>query len=77
MKGFIWFQNYLNFFTDPKFWNTLKISLVYAGLTVVLELLLGLAIAILLQKRTRLNNFLSILLLLPLMTAPALAALMW
>ena len=59
MKGFIWFQNYLNFFTDPKFWNTLKISLVYAGLTVVLELLLGLAIAILLQKRSRLNIFLS------------------
>jgi multiple sugar transport system permease protein len=77
MKGFIWFQNYLNFFTDPKFWNTLKISLVYAGITVVVELLLGLGIALLLQKRSRLNNFISILLLLPLMTAPALAALMW
>ena len=77
MKGFIWFQNYLNFFYDPKFWNTLKISLLYAGLTVVVELLLGLAIALLLQKRSRLNNFISILLLLPLMTAPALAALMW
>jgi multiple sugar transport system permease protein len=77
MKGFIWFQNYLNFFNDPKFWNTLKISLVYAGLTVVVELLLGLAIALLLQKRSRTNNFISILLLLPLMTAPALAALMW
>jgi multiple sugar transport system permease protein len=77
MKGFIWFQNYLNFFYDPKFWNTLKISLLYAGVTVVVELLLGLAIAMLLQKRSRLNNFISILLLLPLMTAPALAALMW
>ena len=77
MKGFIWFQNYLNFFIDPKFWNTLKISLVYAGVTVVFELLLGLGIALLLQKRSRLNNFISILLLLPLMTAPALAALMW
>jgi multiple sugar transport system permease protein len=77
MKGFIWFQNYINFFADPKFWNTLKISLLYAGLTVVVELLLGLGIALLLQKRSRLNNFISILLLLPLMTAPALAALMW
>jgi multiple sugar transport system permease protein len=77
MKGFIWFQNYINFFTDPKFWNTSKISLVYAGVTVLVELLLGLAIALLLQKRSRLNNFISILLLLPLMTAPALAALMW
>jgi multiple sugar transport system permease protein len=77
MKGFIWFQNYINFFTDAKFWNTAYISLTYAFLTVGLELLLGLGIALLLRKQTRLNNFISILLLLPLMTAPALAALMW
>lgn len=72
-----WGENYLNFMTDPGFWNTLKVSLLYAGLTVVLELLLGLAIALLLQRRTRTNNFISIMLLMPLMTAPALAALMW
>ena len=42
-----------------------------------LELLLGLGIALLLKKRSRLNNFISIMLLMPLMTAPALAALMW
>ena len=34
MRGFIWFDNYINFLTDPDFWNTLKISLIYAGLTV-------------------------------------------
>ena len=50
---------------------------IYAGLTVGVELCSGLAIALLLQKRSRINNFTSILLLLPLMTAPALAALMW
>lgn len=72
-----WGENYLNFLSDPGFWNTLKISLVYAGLTVGLELLLGLGIALLLQRRTRFNNFVSIMLLMPLMTAPALAALMW
>ena len=72
-----WGENYLNFLTDPGFWNTLKVSLLYAGLTVVLELLLGLAIALLLKRRTRTNNFISIMLLMPLMTAPALAALMW
>jgi multiple sugar transport system permease protein len=77
MKGFIWFGNYVNFFYDPKFWNTVYISLLYAFLTVGLELILGLAIALLLQKQTRFNNIISILLLLPLMTAPALASLMW
>jgi len=49
----------------------------YAFLTVGVELLLGLGIALLLQKRTRFNNFVSIMILMPLMTAPALASLMW
>ena len=72
-----WGQNYLNFMSDPAFWNTFKVSMTYAFLAVTLELLLGLAIALLLQKRTRFNNTVSIMLLMPLMTAPALAALMW
>ena len=76
-RQFNWGENYLNFFTDPAFWNTLKVSVTYAFLTVTVELLLGLGIALLLQKRTRTNNFISIMLLMPLMTAPALAALMW
>ncbi|MBC6439526.1 MAG: sugar ABC transporter permease [Rhodospirillales bacterium] len=76
-RGINWGENYLNFLTDSSFWNTLQVSLIYAFLTVGLELLLGLGIALLLQKRTRLNNFVSIMLLMPLMTAPALAALMF
>jgi len=77
LKGFIWFDNYTAFLTDATFWHTVAISLIYAGLTVGLELVLGLGIALLLQKPTRFHNIASILLLLPLMTAPALAALMW
>lgn len=76
-QGFNWGENYLDFLSSPDFWNTLRVSLVYTGLTVGIELILGLAIALLLQRRTRLNNAISIMLLMPLMTAPALAALMW
>ncbi|MCY4006308.1 MAG: sugar ABC transporter permease [Rhodobacteraceae bacterium] len=76
-RGMNWGENYLNFLSEPDFWNTLQVSLVYAGLTVVLELLLGLGIALLLRRRTRLNNFISVILLMPLMTAPVLAALMF
>ncbi|HLZ06139.1 MAG TPA: sugar ABC transporter permease [Bradyrhizobium sp.] len=77
LRGFIGVQNYVDFITDPAFWNTLRISLLYTTLTVVLELLLGLAIALLLRRPTRFHNAVSIALLLPLMTAPAIAALMW
>jgi len=77
LKGFIWFGNYKEFLTDSEFWNTVRVSLEYTALTVGSELMLGLLIALLLQKQTRFNNLASILLLLPLMTAPALASLMW
>ncbi|MFO1055967.1 MAG: sugar ABC transporter permease [Dongiaceae bacterium] len=76
-RGMIWWGNYLDFLTDPAFWNTVKVSLLYTLLTVGLELLLGLGIALLLQRPTRFNNFMSIALMLPLMIAPAIAALMW
>ena len=77
LKGFIWFGNYKEFLTDSEFWNTVRVSLEYTALTVGSELVLGLVIALLLRKQTRFNNLASILLLLPLMTAPALASLMW
>lgn len=77
LRGFIWFDNYLQFLTDSRFWGTVQVSLLYTVLTVVVELLLGLGIALLLQRSTRFNNLVSMLLLLPLMVAPALAALMW
>ncbi|WP_150526595.1 carbohydrate ABC transporter permease [Roseibium sediminis] len=76
-RGMNWGENYLNFLSDSSFWHTLQVSLVYAFLTVGIELLLGLGIALLLQKRSKVNNFVSIMLLMPLMTAPALAALMF
>ena len=76
-RAFIWFGNYQDFFSDSDFWHTFYVSMVYTVATVVLELLLGLGIALLLRERSRLNNAVSVALLLPLMTAPAIAALMW
>jgi len=77
MRGFIGLQNYIDFASDPAFWNTVRVSLLYTVLTVGLELAIGLGTALLLQRRTVLNNVMSLLLMLPLMIAPAIAALMW
>jgi multiple sugar transport system permease protein len=77
LKGFIWFQNYVGFLSDREFWHTVQVSLLYTLLTVGVELLLGLGIALLLRRASTFSNVASILLLLPLMTAPAIAALMW
>lgn len=76
-RGYIWFDNYINLFTDSAFWNTVGVSLTYTVATVGVQLLLGLGIALLLQKRNRVNDVMSVLLILPLMVAPAIASLMW
>jgi multiple sugar transport system permease protein len=76
-RGFIWFENYTGFLTDSDFWNTVRVSLEYTVLTVGIELVLGLGIALLLRRPSLLHNVISVALLLPLMIAPAIAALMW
>lgn len=76
-RAFIGIDNYLELFTDPAFWNTVRVSLAYALLTVGVQLLLGLGIALLLQRRNWINDLIGVLLILPLMVAPAIASLMW
>lgn len=77
LRSFIWFGNYVDMFTSTEFWNTVAVSLIYTAATVGIELVFGLGIALLLRVPTRLNNVAAILLLMPLMTAPAIASLMW
>jgi multiple sugar transport system permease protein len=76
-RGFIWFQNYVSLFYSGSFWNTVRVSLEYTVFTVGVQLLLGLGIALLLRERNWINDTMSVLLILPLMVAPAIAALMW
>lgn len=76
-RAYVWFDNYISLFTDAAFWNTVRVSLTYTVATVGVQLLLGLGIALLLKERNRVNNAMSVLLILPLMVAPAIASLMW
>lgn len=76
-RAYIWFDNYIDLLTDRAFWNTVRVSLVYTLSTVGVQLLLGMGIALLLKERNRVNDALSVLLILPLMVAPAIASLMW
>lgn len=76
-RGFVGLDQYQDLLTSAEFWRTVEVSLIYTAATVIVELLLGLGVALLLRERTRLNNAISIALLMPLMTAPAIAALMW
>lgn len=48
-----WFQNYTNLFQDKAFWNALGITIKFTVYAVVLEMLVGLGLALLLSQELR------------------------
>ena len=75
--GFIGFDNYIRAFSDAGFWNSVWVTIVFTVISVVLSMLIGLAIAIILEKATKLNIFMKSLLIFPFAMAPALKGYSW
>ena len=74
---FIWLQNYLKLLEDPLFSYSLKFTLSYALVAVVVQVGLGLAVALLLNGRIIGRGVLRAMMLMPLMMPPVITALMW
>jgi len=74
---FIWLDNYLKLLQDPLFDYSLKFTLAYAIAAVVIQVGLGLAVALLLNSRIIGRGFLRAMMLMPLMMPPVITALMW
>lgn len=67
---FIWFKNFTRFFTDYKIHNTVRITFIFILVTVTIEIVLGLLIALLFNQKIRgLKTFRTILLM-PLFATP-------
>jgi multiple sugar transport system permease protein len=74
---FIWLQNYLKLLEDPLFSYSLKFTLSYALVAVVVQVGLGLAVALLLNSRIFGRGVIRGMMLMPLMMPPVITALMW
>lgn len=74
-SGFVGLDNYLNAFTDQYFLQSVLVTLQYTVISVALSIVFGLAIALVLQKRTRLNLFVRLFLIFPFAVSPALKGL--
>jgi len=69
--------NYVDAFKDPRFLNALVITFIFVGLAVTLEFLLGLGIALLVNRDFWLKRVIVSLIYIPMIMAPVAAALMW
>jgi multiple sugar transport system permease protein len=75
---FIGLRNWVDVLSSTDFWNALKISLLYGIIGTLVEMLLGLGVAILLNNlNNRLSKVLRVLLVFPLMVAPVTATIVW
>lgn len=76
-NAFIWFTNYANLLSDPYFLNSLRVTLVFALVSMALELVLGIGIALVLNERFRGRGLLRGLIILPWALPSIVNAAMW
>ena len=70
-------KNWINLFTDERALNSLKVTLTYMILALMIELVLGMAIALLLDSGVYLRGLWQTLLILPMVTPPAVVGLIF
>jgi multiple sugar transport system permease protein len=76
-RHFVGFANYVALFHDARFFNSLKLTLVYTASVVAIETVLGFVIAILLSRQSWGSKFIRGVLLLPIVLTPITVAFMW
>lgn len=72
---FVGLNNYVNLILNPEFHRSLFVTFYFAIGAVTLELILGLGVALLVDREFRLNRIVTTLILVPMVVAPASAAL--
>ncbi len=77
LTGFIGAANFGNMGDDPRFWNSLWLTLVYTASTVVLQVVIGLSLALLVLQIPRGQALLRVGAILPIVLAPVVVGLFW
>lgn len=71
------FKNYINLFQDEAFHESLSVTLIFASVVVIVEMFVGVGLALLLDRNIRGMSFLRTVFILPMMIAPIVVGLMW
>ena len=70
-------DNYIAIFNDPKFWNSLKVTFYHSSVSIVLETVLGVAIALLFSRKFKGARMMKTFMLMPMVATPVSIALVW
>lgn len=77
LSGYAGLGNYSKMMGDPRFWNSLTLTVVYTASTVVLQVIIGLSLALLVLQIPRGQAVLRVAAILPIVLAPVVVGLFW
>jgi len=77
LSGFAGLENYAKMAADPRFWNSLGLTVIYTGSTVVFQVVIGLGLALLVLRIPRGQAALRIAAILPIVLAPVVVGMFW
>ncbi len=77
VKNFIGFANYQSLFTSAGFWHSVRVTFTYVLCALLIEIPLGMGVALMLSRDHPVVQFFRSVLILPLMMPPVVGALMW
>ena len=76
-KTYLGFQNFQRLLTDPVVWSSVRTTFVFGFWVVLLEMIIGIGLALLLEKPVRGASIFRTIFVLPLMIAPIVVGLIW
>ncbi len=77
LREFVGLDNYIRIFSDPAVYTSLRVTLLFAAAVVTIELVLGIALALLAEKGIRGLSIFRTIFILPMMIAPVVVGLIW
>lgn len=77
LDRFVGLDNYVRLWTDSRFWDALELTLLYTAATVALQLVIGLAMALVIMRLPRAQGVLRVMAILPIVLAPVVVGMIW
>jgi ABC-type sugar transport system permease subunit len=74
---FVGLANYRTMWHDPRFWNALRNTVIYTAIVVPAQVVIGLALAVALQRNTFMNKFFRSVFFFPVISALATMGIVW
>jgi multiple sugar transport system permease protein len=74
---FIGLDNYIQAFTDPRFWESIWVTAILVVLALVVQIPLGIGLAVLLHRNLAGTQFFRTVLIIPMLLTPVAVGLMW